>query len=51
MGVSNGVAVGTQPLSVIMEEKLKHPVVKTAIVSMSGQVKKSVDDVGDAELS
>ena len=34
-----GVSVGTQPLSIIMEEKMKSTEFPTAVISMSGQVK------------
>ena len=50
-GVENGVAVGTQPLSMIMEEKMKSPIVPTAVVTMSGQIKQNLDENYEAELS
>ena len=46
-----GVSTGTQPLSVIMEEKMCDKTFPTAVVTMSGQVKQSLDDIGDAVLS
>jgi hypothetical protein len=49
--IETGVAVGTQPLSMIMEEKLKSPVVPTAVVTMQGQIKQNLDDKGEAQLS
>ena len=51
-GVENGVAVGTQPLSIIMEEKVKNPIVPTAVVTMQGQIKQGKGEHdGDAQLS
>ena len=47
----NGVAVGTQPLSLIMEDKIGNGLVPTAVITMGGQVKKSLDDTGEASLS
>ena len=46
-----GVSVGTQPLSVIMEEKMRDKTFATAVVTMCGQVKQGLDDEGDAVLS
>ena len=48
-----GVAVGTQPLSLIMEEKISNGIVPTAVVTMGGKIKKSLDleDTGEASLS
>ena len=43
--------MGTQPLSVIMEEKLTDTTFPTAVVSMCGQIKQRLDDRGDAVLS
>ena len=50
-GVTNGVAVGTQPLSLIMEEKVRSTVVPTAVVTMQGQIKQHLDERGEAQLS
>ena len=47
----NGVSVGTQPLSLIMEEKINNGIVPTAVLSMGGQIKKELDDTGEASLS
>ena len=46
-----GVSIGTQPLSVIMEEKMRDKTFATAVVTMCGQVKQSLDDSGEAVLS
>ena len=46
-----GVSIGTQPLSIIMEEKMRDKTFPTAVVTMSGQVKQSLDDNGDAVVS
>ena len=42
-----GVGVGNQPLSALMEEKLKTPVIKTGLISMKGDLKMSVDGPPD----
>ena len=44
LGVSRGVGVGTQPLSSLMEEKLRDPVVRTGLITMKGDLKLSCDD-------
>ena len=49
-GVPLGVAVGTQPLSIIMEEKLKTSFIPTGVVTMSGELKTDAD-TEEAELS
>ena len=46
-----GVSIGTQPLSVIMEEKMRDKNFATAVVTMCGQVKQSLDESGEAVLS
>ena len=51
MKKENGVSVGTQPLSVIMEEKMRDKTFPTAVVTMCGQIKQSMEDKGDAVLS
>ena len=43
--------MGTQPLSAIMEEKVKSQVVKTAVVSMRGQIKQNLDEIDEASVS
>ena len=50
-GIKTGVAVSTQPLTVIMEEQLSSPVVKTAVVTMKGQVKQNLDETDEARVS
>ena len=39
-----GIAVGTQPLSLLMEEKMRETMVPTAILSMDGELKSSCED-------
>ena len=39
----SGIAVGTQPLSTIMEEKMRNTKFPTAIVTMDGQIKQAED--------
>ena len=51
MKKETGVSVGTQPLSVIMEEKMRDKTFPTAVVTMCGQIKQSMEDKGDAVLS
>ena len=51
MKKETGVSVGTQPLSIIMEEKMRDKTFPTAVVTMCGQIKQSMEDKGDAELS
>ena len=51
MGKPTGVSVGTQPLSVIMEEKMRDKTFPTAVVTMCGQIKQSLDDKGEAVIS
>ena len=46
-----GVSVGTQPLSLIMEDKISNGIVPTAVLTMAGQIKKGLDDTGEASLS
>ena len=49
-GNSKGVGVGTMPLSALMEEKLKNPLVKTGLITMSGYLKRSEHE-SDAALT
>ena len=51
MKKQTGVSVGSQPLSVIMEEKMRDKVFPTAVVTMCGKVKQKLDDTGEALLS
>ena len=51
LGIPNGVAIVTQPLSTIMNEKLKNDVCKAAVISMSGEVTGDDGIEGDAVLS
>ena len=50
-GTSEGVSVGTQPLSLIMEDKINNGVVPTAVITMSGQIKNEMENTGEASLS
>ena len=50
-GNEKGVAVVTQPLTAIMNEKLKNPLVKTAVLSMRGKLKKEEGNEEEVELS
>ena len=38
-------AIGTQPLSMIMEEKIKSSPVRTAVLTMKGNFKKKVEEM------
>ena len=51
LGKEQGVSVGTQPLSIIMEEKMNDKLVPTAVLSMEGQLKRSTVDEDEATLS
>ena len=51
LGKEQGVSVGTQPLSIIMEEKMNDKLVPTAVLTMEGQLKRSADDDDEAALS
>ena len=48
--IKHGVGLGTMPISALMEEKLKGPLVKTGLVTMSGDLKASIQE-NDAFLS
>jgi superfamily II DNA helicase RecQ len=48
---SKGIAVVTQPLTAIMNEKLKSHLVKTAVLSMRGKLKKEEGNEDEVELS
>ena len=49
-GVENGVGLGSQPISALMEEKLKNPLVPMGLISMKGDLKHSTAD-GQSSLS
>ena len=51
LGKKHGVSVGTQPLSLIMEEKMNDKLVKTAVLTMDGNLKRICDDQDEALLS
>ena len=42
--VENGVGLGSQPLSALMEEKIKTGLVPTGLISMKGELKHSSED-------
>ena len=44
LGKEEGVSVGTQPLSLIMEEKMNDKLVPTAVLTMEGNLKNCLDD-------
>ena len=46
---NRGVVIVTQPLTAIMNEKLKNPLIKTAVLTMRGKLRK--DESDEAELS
>jgi superfamily II DNA helicase RecQ len=48
--VENGVGLVSQPLSALMEEKLKNPIVPSGLISMKGELKHSSLD-GDSSAS
>ena len=50
-GKVKGVSLGNQPLSALMEEKLKTPVIKTGLISMKGDLKMSSEGPGEAVLT
>ena len=50
-GQEHLVSVGTQPLSIIMEEKMSDKLVPTAVLSMEGQLKTHADQDEEACLS
>ena len=51
MGISSGVGVGCQPLSAIMEEKLKSSYLPTGTISMQGEIKTSETEENPDEVS
>ena len=44
MNVPEGVGIGCQPLSSIMEEKLKRPYIPTGVITMKGSLKSSMSE-------
>ena len=46
---NRGVVIVTQPLTAIMNEKLKNTLIKTAVLTMRGKLRKDEND--EAELS
>ena len=52
MGNNKGVAIVTQPLTAIMNNKLKNKIAKTAVLSMRGKLKNDGTELeDDVELS
>jgi superfamily II DNA helicase RecQ len=51
LGIPSGVGVGTQPLSSIMNEKLKNPYITTGTISMQGNLKASTDDDDEDDVT
>ena len=50
-GKVKGVGLGSQPLSALMEEKLKTPVIKTGLISMRGDLKIGSEGPDEAVLT
>ena len=50
LGIDKGVGLGTLPISALMEEKVKDSIVKTGLITMSGDIKASSEE-SDAVLS
>lgn len=51
MKVSEGVAVITEPLNMIMSEKLASSIIPTGVISMSGELKTSLEERDGVRLS
>ena len=51
LGISKGVAIVTQPLTSIMNQKIKNQICDVAVLSMSGELKGSSGRNEDADLS
>ena len=51
LGIPKGIAIVTQPLSSIMNEKLKNDVCEAAVLSMAGDLTTCQDEDEDASLS
>ena len=51
LGISKGVAIITQPLTSIMNEKIKNRICDVAVLSMAGQLRTSSGPEDEAELS
>ena len=47
---TKGVTIGTQPLSLIMEEKLKSSLVPTCVISMAGDMKHNLEPEENKEV-
>ena len=51
LGISKGVAIITQPLTSIMNQKMKNRICEVAVLSMTGQLRTSCETQEDADLS
>ena len=51
LGISKGVAIITQPLTSIMNQKIKNRICEVAVLSMTGQLRTSCETQEDADLS
>ena len=49
-GNAKGIAIVTQPLSSIMNEKMKNKDIRTAVLTMNGKIKNAEGQDNDAEL-
>ena len=49
-GNAKGIAIVTQPLSSIMNEKMKNKDIRTAVLTMNGKIKNTEGQDNDAEL-
>ena len=51
LNLPEGVAIITEPLNMILGEKLKSKVVPTGVISMTGELKSSVEERDGVKLS
>ena len=51
MNISEGVAIVTEPMNIIMPEKLGSSIIPTGVISMSGELKTSVEERDGVKLS
>ena len=50
-GKADGIGIGTQPLSIIMKEKIETSPIPTALLTMKGRMKSKDEICEDAQLS
>ena len=50
-GIQDGVAIITEPLNMIMAEKLKSSIIPTGVISMTGELKTSLEERDGVKLS